>query len=446
MARKMLEYNDWITLWFSRDLPFWGKPPLSFWAVAASFGTFGINEFASRLPSLLFTLASAVLVYQFTKDLWNQATALRAVVIYLGAWLVLHSAGAVITDPALAFSTTLVMLGFWRGVVEGKTPYAYLMWFGLGLGLLTKGPIALVLCGLPCGVWVIWTAEWQRFWQNVRLFSGLTLMLAVAAPWYYLAEQKTPGFFQYFIVGEHFLRFTETAWSGDLYGGVKDQPHGTIWAYLFVALLPFSPIVLIRALRAPGRQAFRQSLQKERLTIIYLLLWSLAPAVFFTLAKNILITYVLTAIPAASILIARHSDTWLVPARWFYRFAIASCLVFLGVYIASYQLYVKNHVYNQKPIVDEYQRLAETNPGPLVYWGAPRFSVIFYTNDQVVFPGPKVSEHYYDETHYHAVRDMWAHATEHPPFSSRCEKKKYHAEYTLWYCPAVIETTGTKTP
>lgn len=441
ISRKMLEYGDWITLWFTSELPFWGKPPLSFWAVATSFGVFGVSEFASRLPSLLFTLASGVLVFRWVKQTFDQATAVRAVAAFLGGWLVMHSAGAVITDPALTFTTTLVMIGFWSGVVQENPRWIYLMWIGLGLGLLTKGPIALVLCGLPCGFWVLFNNQWRAFWRNVRLVRGLLLMLFVAAPWYWLAENKTPGFFNYFIVGEHFLRFTETAWSGDLYGGVKDQPHGTIWFYLYAALLPFSPIVLLRVLSQKGRSALSDSLKAERLLTIYLIAWFLAPAIFFSFAKNILITYVMTGLPAAAILIARHTDAWLVPVRWFYQFVIGGTLLFMVVYSLVYEFYVKDHHYNQKPIVMEYQRLQTTQPGPLVYWGDPRFSVMFYTQDDVKFPGPRVSEHYYAGAHYHAVWDMWVHLTEQPPFTNRCESIITHSEYTLWYCPALTDDT-----
>lgn len=437
MSRKMLEYGDWITLWFTRDLPFWGKPPLSFWAVTSSFYLFGVNELASRLPSLIFTLGTAGLMLLWLRRELSSDIAKLATASYLSCWLVILSAGAVITDPALTLTTTLVMVGFWRGITHQEPLWIYLMWFALGLGLLTKGPIALVLCGIPCAAWVILTNQWRVFWQEVRLFRGLALMLAIAAPWYYLAEQKTPGFFSYFIVGEHFLRFTEPAWSGDQYGGVKDQPNGTIWLYLLVALLPFTPVVLFRLMTAKGRQALHNSLRLDKSFTIYLIAWFLAPAIFFTLAKNILITYVLTGLPAAAILIAKHCEDWLVPKRWFYPFVIAGLTVFLGVYIVAYEFYIKDHHYNQKPLIEAYQRLNETDPGPLVYWGAPRFSVTFYTKDTAIFPGPKVHEHYYPETHYHAVRDMWIESTRKPPFTDRCESVMHQSEYTLWYCPAV---------
>tara|TARA_R110002073_G_scaffold37621_7_gene108408 strand:+ start:3581 stop:5053 length:1473 start_codon:yes stop_codon:yes gene_type:complete len=437
MARKILDYNDWITLWFTQDLPFWGKPPLAFWSVAVSFATFGINEFASRLPSLLFTLATAFLLYRWMRREHSADIGLVAATVYLASWLVVHTSGAVITDPLLTLATTMVMIGFWRAIIHQDRTFVWIMWIGLGMGLMSKGPVALVLCGLACGAWVAMNNEWRRWWANIALFRGLALMLAIALPWYVLAELKTPGFIQYFIVGEHFLRFTETAWSGDLYGGVKDQPHGTIWVYMMVALLPFSPIVFLRLFTNRGFRALKESLKKDRSFTIYLLAWFLIPLLFFTVAQNILITYVLTVLPAAAVLIALHLDNWLVPRRWLMPFVITSTLVFFTLYSVAYDRYIKDHHYNQKPMVMKYQELNKIDPGPLVYWGAPRFSVIFYTGDNVIFPGPKVGEHLYDTTVYHAVRDMWAHAMKSPPFSDRCTDVMYHAEYTLWYCPAI---------
>ncbi|MEP4393882.1 phospholipid carrier-dependent glycosyltransferase, partial [Marinobacter sp.] len=49
IARLMAESGDWITPWFEPGVPFWGKPPLSFWAQAASLKIFGLSEFSLRL-------------------------------------------------------------------------------------------------------------------------------------------------------------------------------------------------------------------------------------------------------------------------------------------------------------------------------------------------------------------------------------------------------------
>jgi 4-amino-4-deoxy-L-arabinose transferase-like glycosyltransferase len=62
IARVMLATDNWVTPQIEPGEPFWAKPPLSIWATALSFSVLGINEFAARLPSLLFTLATACLI------------------------------------------------------------------------------------------------------------------------------------------------------------------------------------------------------------------------------------------------------------------------------------------------------------------------------------------------------------------------------------------------
>ena len=437
IARKILDYNDWITLWFTADLPFWGKPPMAFWSVAASFALFGLNEFAARLPGLIFTLLTAWVMYRWLVKVKDKPTAVTAITLFLTSWLVIHTAGAVITDPLLMLATTLVMVGFWQAVSEADKRGAYLVWFALGIGLLSKGPVALVFCGGACGLWVLIYNQWRQWFTRIHLFSGVLLMLAIAAPWYYLAEQKTPGFFDYFIIGEHFLRFTETAWDGDLYGSVKDQPHGTIWLYFVIAMMPWSIILLARLFLKKSRQSIRDGYQSDPKFIGYLLLWALIPLVFFTIGKNVLVTYVLPSIPATCVLIAIYARQLIGKPRSLLVIALGASIVFFGLYSAAYQLYIKDHHYNQKAMVMKYLELNEQDPGPLVYWGGYRFSVVFYTHDQVEFPGPHVMQHMYPTTVYHAVRDLWISAADREPIKSRCKKVMYQAEYTLFYCPAI---------
>lgn len=70
--------------------------------------------------------------------------------------------------------------------------------------------------------------------------KGALLMLALSLPWYLLAERQTPGFLHYFIVGEHFQRFTVKGWQGDLYGSGHASPLGTIWLYGLTMFLPWT--------------------------------------------------------------------------------------------------------------------------------------------------------------------------------------------------------------
>lgn len=431
IARKILLYDDWTTLWFFPDLPFWGKPPLAFWSVAVSFMTFGVNELAARLPSLIYTLLTAGIIGVWTSRYYPRGTAIGAAAIYLSTFITLQTAGAVIMDPLLVLSTTLVMASFYEAVTRRDVLAAYLMWIALGIGLLAKGPLALALCGLAAGTWVLVYGEWRRFFTGVRLFSGLVVMLAVAAPWYFAAEQKTPGFIDYFLIGEHIKRYLEPEWSGDLYGGVKDQPLGTIWIYFLAASLPWSLFAIVRACRRRTREGLMASYRAAPLFTGYLLCWLLLPPLFFTPAQNILITYVMPAMPALAILIAGRFELLVLPQRFWPASVIATSLVFFAGFWAIWQLEFEDHHYNQLPLIRAYQALAKTDPGPLIYTGAHRFSAEFYTRSQVVFTA-RPDAYVTSSTFYVAVRDMWAGS----PVPGRCKDTLHHSEFTLWYCPA----------
>ena len=320
IARLMVVSGDWIMPQIEPGVPFWGKPPLSIWLTAGSFKLLGFSEFAARLPAFLLTLITAVLTFRIGKKLYSEKAALVACVILVTSVLGFAASGAVMTDAALMFATTLSLVSFCL-TVRDPTPFGrYGFFVGLGLGLLAKGPIVLVLVGVPTLVWSLWQKNLSWLWRALPWATGTILMLTIAGPWYLLAEINSPGFLEYFLVGEHWLRFVESGWQGDLYGYAHSRPPGTILIYAIVAALPWSIVALYA-----GVQAFKGKSPLSSLTPIqaYLLLWTLTPLVFFTFAGNILAAYVLPAMPAFALLLGNWVSSrsrslahagWLVPA------------------------------------------------------------------------------------------------------------------------------------
>ncbi len=319
IARLMVISDNWITPQIEPGVPFWAKPPLSTWTTAASFKLFGFNEFAARLPSFLLSLLSLGLMFKLGRKEISVDAAIAGSAILMTSAVGFIAAGAVMTDAALLLSTTLSLVAFWIAAQEPRSPWRYVFFAGLALGLLAKGPIALVLVGLPILAWSLWHKNVPWLWRALPWFRGSVLMLAIACPWYVMAEIRTPGFLEYFFVGEHWLRFVESGWEGDLYGEAHAHLRGTIWLYGLLAALPWSLV----ALYAGGR-AFKTGSTLRSLTPFqaYLLLWALMPLVFFTLAGNILAAYVLPGLPAFGLLLgnwlARRNRNfaqlgWLVP-------------------------------------------------------------------------------------------------------------------------------------
>ncbi len=111
-------------------------------------------------------------------------------------------------------------------------------------------------------------------------------MLIIALPWYVLVEIKTPGFIDYFIVGEHFNRFFNSEWVGDKYGFPKQQPFGIVWGFLISFCLPWS-ILLIRDFWKKIKTIKNDSWG------LYLWFWILWTPLFFTTSTSLIHPYVL---------------------------------------------------------------------------------------------------------------------------------------------------------
>lgn len=313
IARLMAVSGDWITPWFEPGQPFWGKPPLAFWAQALSMKIFGISEWAGRLPSCLAMLVTLVAIHALARAYAGRRAANWAVLIYVTSLLPYIAAGAVLTDPFLVLGTTLCM----AGMVLPQRHWRVLAWLGLAIGLLAKGPLAVVLVGGPALLcWLAWRGRAWPAMPGLGWLPGVLMVLMLALPWYILAEWKTPGFLDYFLVGEHLRRYLDPGWAGDMYGTAHLQPYGSIWLQWLLATFPWGAAGLALLLHAcasqAGRQHLRQRLRHPRTG--YLLAWAVFTPAFFTLSGNVLWTYVLPALPAFAILMGRAMA--LVSRRW----------------------------------------------------------------------------------------------------------------------------------
>lgn len=307
MARWMSVSGNWITPEITPGVPFWAKPPLSMWVSAAGIRIFGENSFGARLPIFLVALATLWLIHRWATRLRGADFALAGTFILFTSVIFVVTSGTVMTDLVMAASTTLCMVSFWNAIKaeEGSRRWNFLLFLGLGIGLLAKGPISTVLTLLPIGIWAVASRQVIETWKRIPWIRGGIFALLLAAPWYIAAEIRTPGFLDYFIVGEHFKRFLVPGWTGDLYGNAHTAPRGMIWLYGFAAMMPWSLVLLVMG---PAMIRRRESVMTQLRTesahwLIYLLAWTLAPFLFFTLSRNIISTYTLTGVPAAALLI-----------------------------------------------------------------------------------------------------------------------------------------------
>lgn len=295
IARIMVDSGNWITPQFDYGVPFWAKPPLHTWLAAIGIEAFGASPFAARLGILFSTVLTLVIVWRWTRSVSDSRTSIVATLVTASTGVFFFSAAFVQTDMVLTLGVVASMAGFYNGL-KGSRSWGWLFFLGLAIGLLAKGPIAIVLSMAPISLWMIWRRGWQTL-TRLPWIGGTILCLALVLPWYASAEIATPGYLRYFLIGEHIERFLVPGWKGDLYGSGREHAKGTIWLFWIIATLPWSPLLPVLLWRYRKTPIF----DDEGLHL-YLLLFALTPLVFFTAAANILIAYVLPGIPAAAIL------------------------------------------------------------------------------------------------------------------------------------------------
>jgi 4-amino-4-deoxy-L-arabinose transferase-like glycosyltransferase len=323
VARLMAETGNWIVPQIDYGVPFWAKPPLSTWLSAASVNLLGTSEFALRLPFWIMAVLIALLLIPYGHQKKINGL-IPGIVLFTLPEFFLH-AGVLSTDMMLSFSVGLTMMGFWEFMQSGKSRNSGLLFFvGIGLGLLAKGPIIGVLSFPPLFLWCLrQRISLKKIFQIPWVLGGL-LTLSIALPWYWLMEINSPGFVDYFVVGEHFLRFVDSSWSGDKYGFPKQQPLGIIWVFLLAGALPWS-FVLLGQLKKGIKKVWNDPWQ------LFLWLWILWTPFFFTFSKSLIHTYTLPVMIPITLLIVHHWSSLRTKKTVLYM-AIGLPILLVGIY------------------------------------------------------------------------------------------------------------------
>ncbi|MCF2858736.1 glycosyltransferase family 39 protein [Pseudoalteromonas sp. SMS1] len=376
MARLMVETGNWLTPQFDYGIPFWGKPPLFTWMSATGIELFGLNEFAVRVPHWLAGVLTICLIGLLARKTNNNAVVAAIVVATCGIFTI--ASGAVMTDMALTLALTMAMVGFylcWLQKDERAQIWGYVGFFGLACGLLAKGPVALVIMAIAVVPWLIlqhgFVGAFKQLWYRFPILPGCVLMLTVAMPWYVLAELATPGFIDYFIVGEHFNRFVVSGWEGDLYGNAHDRPRGTIWLFWLQSALPWSLVLPVLIWK---KRSKKTDIEGDNTGLFsFLICWLLSPLLLFTLSGNILPAYVLPGVPAIGVLIAM-----LVTQKDFKWLWGASAIIPVILMIALLVLNMGKADSRSDRVI--FQKV--TSQLPIFYIGKRPFSGQFYSQGQ----------------------------------------------------------------
>jgi len=283
-AREMYVSGDYVTLHVN-GVRYLEKAPLLYWLVALGYHVFGVNEFATRLPTVFAMFLLVVLGVRWgTQAFGERAGAYAGLFVTTAAGFYLFT--RILIPEALLSLWIAATFYLFLTALENRQAWR---WYGgyacLALAVLTKGLIPLVFVGISAVLFVILTGQWRR-WREFRLPSGLLLFFLIAAPWHILAGIRNPHFFWFYFVNEHFLRFLGRRYPVDY----NQVPPLLYWSLHLVWLFPWS-LYLPLAVRSLVRdfKRLRSPLAEvgfARRTRIICWIWAGVVLVFFAFSTS----------------------------------------------------------------------------------------------------------------------------------------------------------------
>lgn len=304
-GREMVESGDWTTPRYNYDFRF-EKPILFYWLVAAAYSAAGVGETQARFFAALSGVGLVWMAYLIGCRWVGPWHGLLAGAMTATSFGIFWMARESLPDLPLAFFLTL---GVWA-LIEATAPNAQhrrgwwlLGALGLGLALLTKGPVAVAVPAVaivPIWLWERAAARRAggRYTLGLRvsdLVLAAMVAIAIVVPWNALITRAHPDYLWNFLFGENLARFATTKYN-DSRGPFFYVP------IVLGGLTPWSPFLLLWA--APGWRWIRRQRPLTRVEA-RLLIWAAAPLILFTISFGKQPRYVLPCLVPLAVLLAR---------------------------------------------------------------------------------------------------------------------------------------------
>jgi 4-amino-4-deoxy-L-arabinose transferase-like glycosyltransferase len=298
--REMAARGDYVSPTFNYE-PRFNKPVLSYWIVAAFYRLFGVSVGVERLSIALGAMVIIATAFALARAAEDREpggldAGLAAALGLAVAPRLLMFARRIFIDVYVSMFMGLTLLCF---VLSERYParrrrYLLLMYVAVGLGVLTKGPVAAALPGLVFALYLLLYRELARA-RTMMLVPGAAIVAAIVLPWYAALYQRNGWtYISSFIFGENIARFAE---------GVGVQASRGFWYYLPVVFSDSAPLSLfLVAAAAAWLGDWRSGAAPAETVRIRALLWLWIATIvaFFTFSAAKQDLYIFPIVPAVA--------------------------------------------------------------------------------------------------------------------------------------------------
>ena len=202
-AKVMVRNGSWL-IPENDGIPRLVKPPLLYWALAASMKVFGVNEFAARLPNALAVVAWVIVTFLFGKEMGGISRGLLAGIVLLTSVGTFTLGRIVMPEPMFSALIAAALYCVLRGVdnLRGRAAWFLGFWLFASLASFTKGWHGLIYPLAILGVAALFSRENRMNLGGLISWKGALLFFLINLPWYIYVEFRFPGYLHNLLVAE----------------------------------------------------------------------------------------------------------------------------------------------------------------------------------------------------------------------------------------------------
>jgi 4-amino-4-deoxy-L-arabinose transferase-like glycosyltransferase len=291
ISRQMVESGNWLNLKIN-GVPYDQKPHLFFWLAGLGIQLFGNTNFAFKLFPFLWALAGIYFTYRLGKLLFSDEAGKWAALIMATSQMTFLYLFDYHTDSVLFPGVTLALWQLAAYLKTGKSVHFILGFLGVGLAMLSKGPVGAVLPFFAVLYYFFMKKDYRQLFHYKWIFGVLLVLVVISPALIHLYNNFDWDGIRFYFITNNFGRI-----SGE-YAGSSTDPffylHTLIWAFL-----PWT-VFVIAALFSGMKKGFNPI--KPAAWTAYLLGSALVLLVILSMAKGKAPNYFFIAVSPFSVL------------------------------------------------------------------------------------------------------------------------------------------------